>query len=154
MPLDLLAVIHHVANSNTNDYHLQHGESQHNPLFSLNAWFERSKPYLELRNNYTNKVVLRLDGENLCEVLEDIGYDHGDLLRNGSSPGLIKSLLLAAIKDYPIEYDSRCEIETKVTPFPKIKKERYVYFSSSNFKQYENVIFLDRILLNSNTRKA
>ena len=154
MPLDLLAVIYHVANNNTNHYHLQHGKSLNFPLFSLNAWFERSRPYLELRNNHTNKVVIRLYGERLHEVLQDIGYDYGDLLRNGASSELIKSLLLAAINDYPVKIDPRHELENKVTPFPKIKKAEHAYFNSSNVEHYENVIYIDRILLNSNVRKA
>ena len=123
-------------------------------MFSLNAWFERSRPYLELRNNYTNKVVLRLYGEILHEVLQDIGYDYDDLLRNGASSDLIKSLLLAAIKDYPIKIDSRREFENKVTPFPKIKKAEHAYISSSNFEEYENVIYIDRVLLNTNVKKV
>ncbi len=154
MPLVILVEIYHIANINTNDYHLQYGKSQNHPLFSLNAWFERSRPYLELRNNYTNKVVLKLNGERLHEVLQDIGYDYEDLLRNGASSELIKALLLASIKDSPIKLDSKSEILKKVTPFPKIKKAQHAYFKSSKFEKNDKVIYLDRILLNSKARKA
>ena len=63
-------------------------------MFSLNAWVERSRPYLELRNNHTEQVVLALEGEKLCHVLQDNGYTYDDFLDRDNSFDLIRHCCL------------------------------------------------------------
>ena len=68
-------------------------------MFHLNAWFERSAPYMELRNNYTGKVLISLQGEHLHTFLDDCGLVYSDLIDDSKLSETIKTLLLATIKD-------------------------------------------------------
>lgn len=118
-------------------------------MFSLNAWFERYESNLELRNNYTNMVVLRLCGEELCEVLQDYGLVYTDLLENYASEELIKSLLLVAIKDRSKSWKARALntgalAGSNIIKFPTLKKTTCT--GSCCEVNYENVIYMDSYL--------
>ena len=113
-------------------------------MLSLNAWFERAAPYLELRNNYTNKVLISLNGERLYEFLQDCGLIYSDLLDSAKSSEIIKILLLASIKDCSVSEKLLHSDPDKILHFPSIKKAKKCVRNFNNEVCYDNVIPIDK----------
>ena len=118
-------------------------------MFSLNAWFERSQPILELRNNYTKKVVLRLGEERLQKLLEDCDFTYDDLMGNRSSKNLIRTLLLVSIKDFSVGGNVKQKVPSNIINFPKVMKQKINFCNHSN-----NVVYMNRLLINLTIKKV
>ena len=118
-------------------------------MFSLNAWFERSQPILELRNNYTKKVVLRLKGERLQKLLQDCDFTCDDLMENQSSKDLIRTLLLVSIEDFPVCGNVKQKLPSNIINFPNVMKQKINFCNYSN-----NVVYMNRLLINLTIKKV
>ncbi len=123
-------------------------------MFTLNAWFERSTPHLELRNNYTRHAILRLSGDGLFDVLDDFGLAYEDLLENQGSAEIIKILLLATIKDYSKYNELTVYTPNNILKFPALTKSTHITREPCCAVQYDNVINMNRFLSSLLLRKV
>ena len=113
-------------------------------MLTINAWFERAAPYLELRNNYTNKVLISISGEKLNEFLQDCGLIYTDLLDSAKSSEIITILLLTSIEDCPVDDKLLHSGINKILHFPSIEKTKKCVYRFSNEVCYDNVIIIDK----------
>jgi len=120
-------------------------------LFFLNAWIERAAPYMELRNTYTGKVLISLQGEHLYAFLDECGLAYVDLLDRSKLTETIKTLLLATIKDSSCPKLLRQTGLDNILTFPLYKRRNKSVYRQLRESNIENVVYLDK-LKSFNTR--
>lgn len=71
-----------------------------NNALKVNAWLERSDPFVELRNTRTGKVVLSVNGDMLHEILSMANISHDELYSDKHIlEDLIEELFSAHVAD-------------------------------------------------------
>ena len=65
--------------------------------FTVNAWLERKKPYLEVRERESDRKILYLEGDSLKDWLRGGDVSVSELSSNESTQEVIRELLIKSI---------------------------------------------------------
>ncbi len=93
------------------------------PKFCVNAWLEREKPIIELRENYTDRTVFSVKGELLSDWISSGEIDISDYCEsNPNLQELVKELLLKSISVATPVVTNKKVVVNNILYFPILRK--------------------------------
>ena len=82
-------------------------------VFTVNAWLERKNPYLEVREDVSDRKVLCLEGEVLSDFLCEGDISVSDLSSYDATSDILKDLLIKSIITTPCDASLPCSVSAK-----------------------------------------